>query len=122
MNKQKENKMQKWQLFLLIALHVMTLGILSKITKMFTRTEAKIVLIQNGFVGVDIDNNNVPDIKVKITDVQFMMITSANLDYDLPVVLNQKNEILELNFTTHPLSAISPEALRKHKETFFWKR
>lgn len=115
--------MKKWQFFLVVSLHLMTIWILiTKATKMFTRTEGKIVLIQNGFVGVDIDNNNVPDIKVEITDVQFMMVTSANLDYDLPVVLNQKNEILELNFTTHPLSAISPEALRKHKETFFWKR
>jgi len=115
--------MKKWQFFLVVSLHLMTIWILiTKATKMFTRTEGKIVLIQNGFVGVDTDGNNVSDIKVEITDVQFMMVTSANLDYDLPVVLNQKNEILELNFTTHPLASISPEALRKHKETFFWKR
>lgn len=114
--------MKNSQFVLIVAIQVVTLITIITNTKMFKRTDGKIVLIQNGFVGVDTDGNNVSDIKVEITDVQFMMVTSANLDYDLPVVLNQKNEILELNFTTHPLSAISPDALKRHKETFFWKR
>lgn len=121
----KIEKMKKNQFMLLAGLQTLSLVFLIIYSvKIFTRADDKIVLVQNGLIGVDTDNNNIADIKVEVTDAQFMMITSANLNYDLPVILNQKEkkEIVKIEFATYPISSISPDALKKHKETFFWKR
>ncbi len=85
--------------------------------------KGKIVRIQQNYVGIDFDNNKIPDKQIEVDSKMFMKIISANLEYDLPVTLTaDSTEISSLNFGTHAISVLDPKVVQRRIDTFSWKR
>lgn len=83
----------------------------------------KIVLIKSKFIGVDFDGNEIPDKQIEVDAKTFMRITSGNLEYDMPVTLSSDSTcIVSLNFPTHTPLILAPDVVRRHMDTFMWKR
>lgn len=85
--------------------------------------KGEIVSIKRNFIGIDFDNDRIPNKQIEISRKIFMQITSANMECNLPVTLTADSAmIVSLDFGTHMPLILDSLVVQRHIDTFSWHR